>query len=73
MSNYLYSSNLNHIHFVVSNMHHDNSILKVSKNVVKIKRYNRNYITKSSKRFHSKKNCFDKEEYTKKIYYLSSF
>ncbi|MEI0549555.1 hypothetical protein R4K89_04485 [Brachyspira intermedia] len=67
MSNYLYSSNLNHIHFVVSNMHHDNSILKVSKNVVKIKRYNRNYITKSSKRFHSKKAVLIKKNILKKF------
>ncbi|MEI0486514.1 hypothetical protein [Brachyspira intermedia] len=67
MSNYLYSSNLNHIHFVVSNMHHDNSILKVSKNVVKIKRYNRNYITKSSKRFHSKKTVLIKKNILKKF------
>ena len=73
MANYLYSSNLNHIHFVISNLHHDNSIIKVSKNILKIKKYTRNYITKYSKRFHTRKTTLLKKNILRKMYYLSSF
>ncbi|MEI0559943.1 hypothetical protein [Brachyspira intermedia] len=73
MLNYLSNYNLNHIHFVVSNLHHDNSTIKVSKNVLKIKKYTRNYITRSSKRFHCKKSVLIKKNILKKIYYSNSF
>ncbi|WP_028330913.1 hypothetical protein [Brachyspira alvinipulli] len=61
MTNYLFSSNLNHIYFVISNLHHDNSIVRISKNLVKIKKYSRNFMPKSSNRSHAdKKSCIKK-------------
>lgn len=57
MTNYLFSSNLNHIYFVISNLHHDNSIVRISKNLVKIKKYSRNFMSRSHA---DKKSCIKK-------------
>ena len=73
MINYLYSYNLNHIYFVVSNLDHDNSILRVSKNIVKIKKYTRNFIRKSSNKSHANKNTYIRKNILKKMYNLSLF
>ena len=73
MMNYLYSFNLNHIYFVVSNLDHDNSILRVSKNIVKIKKYTRNFVTKSPNKPHENKNRCIRKNILKKMYNLSLF
>ena len=72
MNNYLHS-NLNHIHFVFSNLHEDSSVIKVSKNIVKIRKSSRNFITKASNRLNFKKSGLIKKNILKKMYYLSSF
>ena len=73
MINYLYSYNLNHIYFVVSNLDHDNYILRVSKNIVKIKKYTRNFIRKSSNKSNANKNTYIRKNILKKMYNLSLF
>ena len=67
MTNYLFSSNLNHVYFVISNWHYDNSIVRISKKLVKVKKYSRKFIPKSSNRFHTERKSCVKKNILKKI------